>query len=352
MERNFVLKALLDALMKSNLLENWKILPGKRNKTHVNICFGDKLPELSDIEEDGESPILDINSSQYFKRKTDYHIKRDLNRVQIHNPDHRRSSARNRKQTEFYKSDIENTRQEFDLVYQTHGFISPEQVVHNSSLDPRAEPFVYISHASPTLQPCDTTSDEVVTPEDDPYQVDLPELPSDVTESPSMNESLHSHDSLNDSTHTPTEGLRLKHMVENLDLYAEYLETVPQNDTSEYIDSDSSSDGTVTTPTTNQDEKAEATRLIIRNGVRYPADCDFDKADTASESDAETASDSEAVATKLIISNGVCYPAGYDFDRVSTASESDSIDSVDGATALENLQDATRCSDTSGESPP
>ena len=48
--------------------------------------------------------------------------------------------------------------------------------------------------------------------------------------------------------------------------------------------------------------------------------------------------------------DSVCLP--YDFDRVSTASESDASKSVDGATALEILQDATRCSDTSGEPPP
>ena len=80
MENNIVLKSLIETLMKQNKLEMWNIKPGKRGKIYLNACFGSLL---SDNEADLQVEHS-LNSSIYFKRKSENQLIRDSDRVKNH----------------------------------------------------------------------------------------------------------------------------------------------------------------------------------------------------------------------------------------------------------------------------
>lgn len=204
MENNIVLKSLIETLMKQNKLEMWNIKPGKHGKIYLNACFGSLL---SDNE--AESQVEhSLNSSMYFKRKSDTQMNRDFDRSRnfrdLSNKNAR--PIRSRKQTQRYDSSIENPRREFDYVQQAQPFcyssyftggLSPENIsvqVPDPRLNPCVAEFVYGSpplHAGGKETTCDPEN-AVTLEEESADVIIMPEIQADdhvPSDTPSSNES-------------------------------------------------------------------------------------------------------------------------------------------------------------------
>ena len=143
MDNNSVLKSLLDTLMKQNKLDMWSIKPGKRGKIYLNACFGSLLGD----NESGSQTEHSLNSSMYFKRKSEKQMSREFDRVNYYRDMSTTRPIRNRKQTRRYDSSIENPRMECNLVQQTQPFFYSPQFTGGLSPEPVTVP-------DPRLNPC------------------------------------------------------------------------------------------------------------------------------------------------------------------------------------------------------
>ena len=161
----------------------------------MNACFGSLL---SDNEADLQVEHS-LNSSIYFKRKSENQLIRDSDRVKNHRDISSNISRpiRDRKPPQRYDPSIENPRMEFGLVEQTRpnyysphftDGLSPEFVTAHAP-DPRLNPcvdeFVFASPPSLSSGTCITTACdqgnavlvEKISADDD--VINIPEIPSD-----------------------------------------------------------------------------------------------------------------------------------------------------------------------------